>query len=1692
MQKNVEKLEKKGHIMQTRTSWALVTCLCLVCSAAFLLTVSCGDSASPGGGKSSSDAPPKRAGVPAKPGISLVSAAADGVTLEITPPAQAAKPGISLVSAAADGVTLEITPPAQAKTGTVEAQLYDLGGKLLAKAARDHQGRPVKVKLAAAVNHKDLADYYVRYRLGAGDKFHRRSLYFMSEILETTVLGQRDLLAGTSPVVRALVRDRASGDVVPGAAVSVQLMHKGKQIAGYDGRTDERGEVTAQLKLPDAELRGAVLKLNVVSLTAKDTVTQTVNIKAATRTLLTTDKPLYQPGQTIHIRALSLRRSDMKPLANSEVTLEVEDAKGNKVFKRAVKTNAYGISHADFVLADELNKGTYRVRAVVGKAKEEKTVTVDRYVLPKFKVKFKTDRRFYKPGETVKVELQVDYIFGKPVAGGEVNVKCSKFDVAYVDFQTVDGKTDKNGHYAFEVALPKHFVGQPLEAGKASAKFEISVMDTADHKEKVTRNVSVTASPIMVAAVPESGELIAGLENEVYVITTYADATPAKCEVVWTNPPDGKSVTISTDEAGFGKLTVTPAKRGGISMSLSARDAKGMAGKATIALKPKATTGDDTVLLRTNRSLLRVGDKLELSVFSTRKSSPVYVDVIKDRQTYMTRTLELKDNKAVGQITLDAALAGTVQINAYLIGANGVIVRDRRLAIVDPADDLRISVSADRKTYLPAGNAKVSFQVSDSSGRGVPSALGVMVVDEAVFALQEMQPGLEKIYFYLEKEIATPRYEIHGYTLDGCIMPGPGPMPLPMPAAEARRDKAARVLLASAKGAGKHTLHVNTYKRDNKGAAYQVKMLKVMAPRYTKVVAAMKKLSQKLRKDKKNRLKKGIDLAVLIEKGYLKAEDALDPWGTAMKMSGNWCQGCQNYHGFGLLSAGIDGKWGTADDVADPRKMRRAGLGRGKGAQLMGAMNGVAGADMVMAEAAPAMALRKVAAAKKPMAQPPAAPKNGGSGHASGSGAAAKPVRIRQFFPETLYFKPAVITDERGKALLDIPLADSITTWRLTCMASSARGQLGSTTAGIRVFQDFFVDIDFPVALTQNDEVSVPVAIYNYLKSDQEIRLTVTKEDWFDLRCPPTVKLTLRPSEVRAVYFPIVARKIGFQKFTVTARGSKKSDAVARSVQIVPDGKEFLISHSGRLKGDVTHVITIPDGAIPDASKIFVKVYPGTLSQVAEGLDKMLRMPFGCFEQTSSVTYPNILVLDYMKTTGKITPALQMKAQGFINAGYQRLLSFEVAGGGFEWFGKAPAHRILTAYGLMEFHDMSKVHEVDPSVISRTQQWLAKLQDKDGSYKPSKGGIAEGAINKFRDDVFRNTAYITWALASTGYQGPQVAKGIAYLRSRLDDIKDTYTLALTANAFASVDPKGKTTVAVLDALLAKRKDADDVVYWPATSATPTHGRGSCGDIEVTGLAIQAFVKCERELGTVSKAVGYLVTKKDAYGTWQSTQATIQAMRGMLMAERGATVAADANITVSHDTKPVKELRVDKTNSDVLQLVDLKDLTRKGKNTVSLVMKGKGSLMYQVVGRYYLPYPRKVGPGAKEPITITVDYDRKNLATEDIITAKATVTNNRRGTAKMIIVDLGLPPGFTLLPDNLNQAVKAKDIEKYSTTGRQVIVYLRELKGGEPVSIQYQLRAKYPLKAKTAKSVAYEYYNPEIRAEAKPVLITVTK
>src|SRR4029077_16445358 len=87
-------------------------------------------------------------------------------------------------------------------------------------------------------------------------------------------------------------------------------------------------------------------------------------------------------------------------------------------------------------------------------------------------------------------------------------------------------------------------------------------------------------------------------------------------------------------------------------------------------------------------------------------------------------------------------------------------VRDTRVVYVEPADGLRIDVKPDKAEHRPGEEGKIRFEVRDAAGKPAAAALGVIVVDEAVYALQDMQPGLEKVYFTLQEELLKPTAQV--------------------------------------------------------------------------------------------------------------------------------------------------------------------------------------------------------------------------------------------------------------------------------------------------------------------------------------------------------------------------------------------------------------------------------------------------------------------------------------------------------------------------------------------------------------------------------------------------------------------------------------------------------------------------------------------------------------------------------------------------------------------------------------------------------------------------------------------------------------------------------------------------------------------------------------------------------------------
>jgi uncharacterized protein YfaS (alpha-2-macroglobulin family) len=1650
----------------------------------------------------------------------------------------------------------------------------------------------------------------------------------ISQILrqpQVHVLGQRSYLSGGRAAIRIIVTD-ASGALISGrSSVRIDLLRTGAApLLLFQGDLNRRGTAEAQFQYPAAISGSYRLHYVVNTPIGSAETTQAVTLEEKASILLTTEKPMYQPGQTIHVRAMALDRADHKADKDRRLTFELEDSKGNKVFKKATETDSFGIASAEFGLADEVNLGTYRLRALMGEGSATNTaeiaLNVERYVLPKFKIAIDFDekdhkpKRDYRPGDHVTGTIRANYFFGKPVANAEVSIKASAMDVSVVEAATAEGKTDKDGSYHFDLKLPDYFAGKSLSQGAARVLVEATAKDATGHSETRGEPVTVSQSPLLITAVPEGGTLIPKLDNEVFVVTSYPDGTPASTQLTvhFDMAPEQR---VQTDQGGVA-IVHTRGMQGYDTLHVEAEDRRGNRASADLRLESKS--GEDQILLRTQQAVYRAGDRMQLDVFSTKTRGTAYLDIVKDGQTVMTRDVDLEGGRAELSIPVTPDMAGTLDVNAYLFGRDARAAGDHRLVFVQPADDLKMEAVADAPLYKPGAEANIHFHVTNAKGEGVRAALGVQVVDEAVIALAEKQPGFAKVFFYLEQEAMKPRYEIHSLSMNDMVLP------IVNGSAE-QQNRAARALFAATEIPSANSTQTDF------GRSVPTASFTAFQGRYHDAfLAQVRRIAAEL-SDAYARRPSNFDPAREFD-GIKTRSGAkvLDAWGTPLRMQpAAWSR--RNLRYYRVESAGVDQRFDSGDDLfayievhtglapsaSTPNssvavtiehdrgpvnglsnitgtvkdatgavipnarveltsradgKLRRAeadatgqftlsAIPEGKykvridaqGFQQAAAEFDVAAQDMaelnvrlnvgevsqtvtVSAEAIPMPPVQQrrmgvvggmafdagragaVGAPMAGMARPRASASITGNVVANRSlqlevasvsaspalpAAApdAAPTHVRSYFPEAMYINPEIVTDGKGDAKITIPIADSITNWRMAMMASTEAGALGTGEATLKVFQDFFVDLDLPVTLTQGDRVSIPIAIYNYSGEQGEVTLKLQPEDWYSLVNDSADKsVAVEPGHPAGSQFTLEAKRIGKFKLTLSARmhgGAKREDIVIRDIDVVPNGREqnevfngHLDDHAG---SGVEHQFKFPANSIPEASKIFVRLYPGPLSQVIEGMDSILRMPGGCFEQTSSSTYPNVLALDYMKRTKKITPEVHAKAEGYIANGYQRLLTFEVPGGGFSWFGNVPANKILTAYGLMEFSDMGKVYDIDPRVIERTQQWLANQQQADGSWSPDTQFINEGATNRFNSDILRITAYLAWSLSNTGYKGPAVEKAKQYVLSHMSAKADAYTLAVIANFAIEYSRDRDFTRQAMQLLLDARTEMGDFVSWNAEE-TGVYSRGESAAIETSGLAAQALLKWGQDGGTTRKALNYITSKKDATGAWGSTQATIMALRAVLLASEIGTSDVRGSVEVSLNGTTVETLKLTGENNDLLHQFVFKNVNASDLNSVRIHFSGTGGLAYQIAGSYFVPW--EASP-EKQALSIDVAYDRTKLAENDIATATATVKSNLDGTARMVMVDLGIPPGFDLLSEDLQDfqqqsADRATGrLEKFSLTATQAILYFNALGPHETVELKFRLRAKYPIRAKTFASRVYEYYDPAVTASAQPVQLEVS-
>ena len=293
-------------------------------------------------------------------------------------------------------------------SGKLTLNIYDLNKKFISEQREDItltpgiSTYPVSLKRIPYDNDPDdfpenLANYILKYHFSGTNNTitGETSLFQCADKLEVHIIGPNSYYTGeiTSLGVHAFIH----GHPVPlkDAQVTLDFVKDGETKRIYQGTTDENGFSEGLVNIPDTDIGPGELRARVTSDLGTEVITEDIEVVRLYKILLTTDKPLYQPGQIIHIRTLTLKKPDLLPEANREIIIECEDPKGNKVFRVAQESDGFGVASADFQLGRDINLGSYTIRAIQERdgqqTTSEKQVAVERYVLPKFRVDVETD-----------------------------------------------------------------------------------------------------------------------------------------------------------------------------------------------------------------------------------------------------------------------------------------------------------------------------------------------------------------------------------------------------------------------------------------------------------------------------------------------------------------------------------------------------------------------------------------------------------------------------------------------------------------------------------------------------------------------------------------------------------------------------------------------------------------------------------------------------------------------------------------------------------------------------------------------------------------------------------------------------------------------------------------------------------------------------------------------------------------------------------------------------------------------------------------------------------------------------------------------------------------------------------------------------------------------------------------------------
>ncbi len=662
--------------------------------------------------------------------------------------------------------------------------------------------------------------------------------------LKVAVVGQATAVAG-APATYEIQTTNLDGQPVA-AKVTAQVADANRQPVGAAIPVVKADDGKYQLTLPPDLPVKPDSRLNlVVSACREETGVQAqvsgeFDLAAPVYvTHLDTDKPMYQPGEIVHYRSLTLDRFSLKPAAEdlrlsydlvtptgvrrtlAQGADELCDETGAPLLgpdKKPIR----GVGAGEFILDPNTPGGEYTLvcRDDANRFPEQgRKFIVNNYPKQLLNKQLDFSRSTYGPGDEVSARCKavktadgqplrnqpveatvlIDGTkYGADLASGVASAPASGVASAPRGFALAPGgqplrfQTDDQGTVVVRFQLPK-----TIERGEASLG-----VNFASVPETISRPLPIVLKKLNVEFFPEGGDLAADLPNRVYfqVRTTLGKPADLKGRLL----EDGKPLPVTIETVhddkepgvnqGMGRFEFTP--KSGKTYALRIDSPAGIA--EPVAL-PKAI--DAGVALSVPDGVADAGKPIRVVVHSKTERTLMVGLYCRGR---LLQSVRLKKGETEAVLNPEAGAGGVCRVTVFEETTGPVGSRERpqarelkpvaeRLIYRRPAEQLTVHLHPDRSSYVPGQKATLEVDAEDEKGEPAPAVVMLAVVDKSVLTLAD-----EKTYR------SMPTH----FLLTSEVPPGGGPGVRRLPARAARqgegraRPALGRAGLAPLRGAG--------------------------------------------------------------------------------------------------------------------------------------------------------------------------------------------------------------------------------------------------------------------------------------------------------------------------------------------------------------------------------------------------------------------------------------------------------------------------------------------------------------------------------------------------------------------------------------------------------------------------------------------------------------------------------------------------------------------------------------------------------------------------------------------------------------------------------------------------------------------------------------------------------------------------